>query len=114
MKRIYPSSYALPQGATTKAEYKEGCPRYHQFKSLLPEDFNIPELYSAVGRLGEEYVKAKYLNNSSGWLAEIPVYSVIQPGILVSGRIDYVRLWQEEPELLEVKTTTSRANMHRS
>jgi len=111
MKKIYPSSYTLPQGSTTKAVFNSGCPRYQAYKHELDEDIEFDELYKATGRLVEELVFANLSKdpNIIKVERELPLRTELGKGVFVSGRCDFIATDIEGKKVVyEVKSTLSR------
>lgn len=108
--KIYPSSFALPVGRTTDAQYNSGCLRYLKFKSYIPSDFpfqKFPELYRAIGVIGEERVRQLLLDRypESELIIEEPFKQEVDDDTVISGRCDF--LLKTDDLIVEVKTTRS-------
>jgi hypothetical protein len=87
--KLYPSSFTPMQGATTNANFKEGCLRYIAVKDRLTTRTEIPQLYQTIGHLAEERV-------DSMWAAdafvsrEVPFQLDLGDDVIISGRADFV------------------------
>lgn len=110
MLKIYPSSFALPQGDTTAAKYPKGCPVYNAFSMLdsTPQDF--PEIYNIIGTLAEERQAAVLKAQNLKFEREVPVQYRLSPQAIISGRIDFIT---SDKVIYEVKATISQAKRRR-
>lgn len=107
MIKIYPSSYAFPQGATTNPKYNSGCLRYQKFKDKLLTKSDIGELSKAIGVIGEERVKLYLQKQYPGQeiKQEISFKFELEDGVWISGRYDFKI--EDSRIAVEVKTTKS-------
>lgn len=105
--KIYPSSYAFPQGATTNPQYNSGCLRFQKYRGYLLGESDIPEVSKAIGFLGELRVQleleAKYPDEPI--IRENPFKYEYLPDIWISGRYDFQ---VGDNMIVEVKTTKSK------
>lgn len=109
MFKIYPSSFAMPVGNTTKTDYNNGCLRYMKFKDYLPKTMkrDFPELNKAIGVLGEQRVWLLLEKWYPGVELSIEesFKQELEEGLEVPGRADFIL--RGANIIVEVKTTKS-------
>lgn len=108
--KLYPSSFSIPQGDTTFANYYSNCLRYQVFRNTLPKS-DIPLGYKAIGELGELAVSHRFPKGANIKREESFKYQ-LQGDFILSGRVDFLETLEDGTVIVhEVKSTSSRAQL---
>lgn len=92
MIKIYPSSAAFAKGPQSNGAYNNSCYRYQVVADHAdqPIKSNINPIYAAVGALDEHRYEQVLISRGYDVQAEVAKRDEIAPGVIVSGRRDFV------------------------
>ncbi len=104
--KIYPSSLTFMKGRLVYAEYSSSCLRkvllsMHGIKEPFPEHLRD------AGAANEESYETTLKKAQTPYERELPVTMVIAPGVLLSGRIDFLI---DSSRIVELKRVTSSSS----